>query len=261
MNDDDTVTLETDVMPSMSPMVRACGVHVSDVIHSLAVSLGHYTPSDNFNTAQLELGCAYEYGLIHRLRDTHPNRFIQPGEMSLDDLSGNMDQFDTVDWLVDEYKHTKITVRHDPVGVCPVCNKQCVKFWKWKVQVKAYCTMMTELLSTCHRIVIDWSTGQCNDVDDETLAHCLRIASLPNTPVNEARLRILFCRGDYKGRSDEQYRQWRLRFSDDSLRSNWSMLTTQAATLRCNECGGVGIGCLACNGTGVRRLTTATEGV
>jgi hypothetical protein len=233
VDDVGTIVLETDALPTTLPMSRAKGVHVSDVIHSLAVALGHYTPSDDFNYAQLELGSAYEYGLIGRLRDTHPTQFIQPGEMTVDDLHGNLDQFNLADWLVEEFKHSKITVRHDPTALdCPACDRPgpCRKFWKWWVQTAAYCHMVTTLY-------------------------------FADRPVRECRLRVLFARGDYKGRGDEQYRQWRRRFTDNEIAQTWSMLVGHSHTLRCQECIGLGVSlqqspCRACNGSGVKLTAT-----
>lgn len=211
------VTLVTSTMPALSPMVRSPGVHVSTIIHSLATSMGHYVVSgEPANQAQLEAGTAFEYGLIHRLYDTHPGRFIQPGEMCVDNIHLNMDLFDLSDWCVDEFKVSSITVLHDPtVRVCPKCDGApgpCRKFWKWWVQACAYCHAMGSV---------------------------------------KARLRVLFERGDYKGQSGKQYREYVQVFSQDEVDRNWAVLVAHGHTLRCEECNGTGAGCGECDGTGV----------
>lgn len=203
-----SIVLASTVMPTLLPMKRTPGLHVSQVIHYLASHvLGHYKSSNASpsNTARLELGNAVERALITALDETFPDEYIRPGELYVDGIYLTPDLFHLPSWTVDEFKNSKITSRHDPtVEHCPACQgvapTGCTKMWKWWVQIASYCRAMNS---------------------------------------TRGRLRVLFNRGDYTD-GQEQYGEWIREFDREELSTNWSMVLSAAAEIRCPECQGVG---------------------
>lgn len=129
-----TVTLLSETMPVLLPMQgRSPLVHVSNVINLLCVQLGHYDERREMNQAQLELGCAWEWASIARYAREAPNRYLQCGELILDDIAGTPDLLDLDLEAVHEFKATWMSPRHGPGSK---------KLWKWELQQKSYCKMM-----------------------------------------------------------------------------------------------------------------------
>lgn len=61
------------------------------------------------------------------------DRFISPGELTLDGIHGTPDWLDAADWCLEEFK---CTWRSSSRPLDP-------DFWHWLVQIKAYCKMLT----------------------------------------------------------------------------------------------------------------------
>ena len=169
-------------MPRLLPMLnRSEGVHVSDCIHTLALALGHYEESEltEASVIRMELGRSFEYALIAMMTKDNPDRYAQPGELELDDMFGTPDLFDTTDGAMEEIKLTWMSSNAEVDGK---------KFWRYWVQLKAYCKM--------------WGASV-------------------------GRLRVLFIMGDYRfdaGSGGPVYRVWEQRFTQEELDENWLML-------------------------------------
>lgn len=139
------IRLISEGIPDLLPMRhRAPGLHVSDIIRSLCIHLGHYA-DDGIPLAdkmtRLQLGQAMEWALIQRMQLHEPTRYFQPGELSLDGVSGNMDLFDLQDEAVDEMKLTWMSAKHDAYSQ---------KFWAYWVQIAAYCHMSGSSIGRLH---------------------------------------------------------------------------------------------------------------
>lgn len=136
---DDGITVLSSTMPKLLPMQgRSKGLHVSTIIRDICVHHGHYDDQGTWNYAQLELGCALEHAIAHRLSLDKPGRYIQPGEQELDGTFGTPDLYDTLDDVtscgaIEEIKCTWMSSSRGP---------RDDKHWKWWAQVKAYCKMM-----------------------------------------------------------------------------------------------------------------------
>ena len=173
-------------IPELFPMVRTGDPrsHVSYVIRDLCTNLGHYEATDgpNPNPSLMELGSTFEdvvaEGLANRFARSNPDKFVRPGELERDGLIGTPDLMDFDDWAMIEVKLTKMSARH---GI------ESDKFWKYWVQLKAYCHM------------IGCSTG---------------------------RLHIGFINGDYRG-LEVDYQVWEEEFTPNELIANWRMLVNQ----------------------------------
>lgn len=176
----DTFTLIEQGLPDLlPPMVRGEGVHVSQVIHSLCIKLGHYDESTELPLTRLQLGLAFEHWIVTNLQQSQPNRYVRIGELTLDGIYGNLDLFDVQEQCVDEIKCTGIAASNDPTSL---------KFWKYIVQLKAYCKMLGVMkgrLRVCH--VGNWNSGD-----------------------------------------DVPYRVWQCEFSRQSLDENWGVIRNEA---------------------------------
>jgi hypothetical protein len=172
--------------------------HVSAIIRSLCIALGHFEDdakgkgTDNAkgegpDQTRMELGSAFEDALASALADRYarsdPDRYVRPGPLEKDGLIGNMDLLDVTDWAVIEIKLTWISSRH------PADSE---KFWKYWVQLKAYCTLVGTRLG---------------------------------------RLHVCHINGDYKGSRGPVYNVWEDEFSEQELAENWRMLVTQSEAM------------------------------
>ena len=178
------VTLVQDGAPTLLPMQgRSACIHVSDVIRDLCVQLGHFSDDRDMNMAQLELGCAFEHAIISRYALHDPARYTQPGEIMVDGLPGTPDLFDVVDYMPHEIKCTWMSTKRAPGDE---------KFWKYEVQLKAYCYMLG---------------------------------------ANVAKLHVCYVNGDYKN-SGPVYRVWQYTWTDNELAENWMMLKSRRDSMK-----------------------------
>lgn len=139
-------------IPELLPMVRSGRPddHVSAVIRSLCLQLGHFEESEvtEETVTRWELGSAFEQavinGLTTRYHTSDPERYVLIGELEHDNLIGTPDMGDLLDMAILEMKLTWLSSNHDPSGI---------KFWKYWVQGGAYAYMMDwriVRLHVCH---------------------------------------------------------------------------------------------------------------
>lgn len=131
-------------LPEMFPMSRGGDPrrHISYITRDLCIRLGHFDPDDPDNETdedredrltRMELGSAFEDAVADRWARRYPDRYVRIGEIEKDDLIGNPDLVDTIDWAVVEVKLTWLSANH-------ACDSE--KFWKYWVQSMAYCWML-----------------------------------------------------------------------------------------------------------------------
>lgn len=148
-------------IPELLPMTRSGDPrrHISHVINKLCLALGHYErgEDDSRPISLMETGSAFQdavaTALAHRWAQNSPHRYLEPGELEKDGLIGTPDLYDVIDECIIEIKYTKISARHDP---------ESEKFWKYWVQLKAYCYMMGV---TKGRLHVGHVNGNYRDID------------------------------------------------------------------------------------------------
>lgn len=163
---------------------RSPGPHVSSIIHHICLTLGHYDETEEADKpaglARMSVGSLFEYALIQNF--LHDHHHLDIGELEKDGIFGTPDLVDNDSWAIEEIKCTWMSSNHDP---------DSTKFWRYWVQVKAYCSMLNT------------RTG---------------------------RLRVLHLNGDY-GDSGPVFRAWEQQFTREELAENWAMLKTQSETM------------------------------
>ena len=171
-----------------SGVERSPGLHLSDVIREIGQELG-MVPKDGENSGW-DLPLAGEVGFLWEdvLGSVLGYRAgTRPGEVVVDGIAGSPDG---IEWestgkpILAEYKATWKSVRNGD----PSDN------WKWMVQVKGYCYMISKAYNL----------------------HC-----------NRVRFRVLHINGDYKPPSPK-YREWLLTFTKRELQENWDMILNHA---------------------------------
>lgn len=182
-------------IPELLPMARGGEPedHISAVIRDMCVKLGHFAVEADAVEGErdytlMELGSAFERAVVRALAErwaeSDPDRFVLPGELEEDGLLGNPDLLDATDYAVIEIKLTKLSSRHEP---------DSIKFWKYWVQLGAYCWMLK---------------------------------------TTRGRLHVCCINGDYKESRAPRYRVYEANWTMDELRKNWRMLTTHAHRMR-----------------------------
>lgn len=134
-------------------MKRSPGNHVSEIINRLCVKLGKWEesePGDGPSQIMLETGNALEdaiaQALANRYRLDNPGRYIHGFEVEKDGIFGNIDLLDTVEFVVEDVKLTKRSIRHDIDGE---------KFWhNWK-QIQTYCYMLGATTGRLHVVFVN----------------------------------------------------------------------------------------------------------
>lgn len=154
------IELLSSTMPDLLPWThRAPGPHVSSVIHSLAVALGHYDPRDA-NMMQMQLGCALEHAVIQRYLLDAPQRYWQLGELCVDGLTGTMDLFDAQDWAPHEFKLSWRSSRDIDI--------HSTKYWSNRTQLQAYMHMIG---ATTGRLEVAYVNGDYSYGKGERVAY------------------------------------------------------------------------------------------
>lgn len=201
-----TVTLLPDRLSDVIVTQQYAGrdpskVHVSDCIRYILKTMDPDTYGDEAqatrfaseDTVRLEMGMAWEevlgYGVAANVLGSG-GLFVRPGPTTSKDgfITGTPDILDLGGDLpvVEEWKATWMSCRglsDDPSAITTL-----PKFWKWVVQLKAYCHLS------------EATTG---------------------------RIRALFINGDYskgKGGTSPTFLSWQLTFTQAELIENWSML-------------------------------------
>lgn len=185
-------------LPELLPMIRTGDPesHVSAIIRSLCLRLGHFAEEDESSmtqeerasrTTRWELGSAFENavaaGLVRRTAKSDPDRYQIIGELEDDGLIGTPDLVDLEEGSIIEIKLTWLSARH---------TVDSEKFWKYWVQLMAYIKMLA----------------------------VSRIGYLHVAHVN----------GDYRN-SGPIYNIWREEFTQQQLDENWRMLKSHAAVM------------------------------
>lgn len=123
---------------------RSEGIHVSHVIHDLCIRLGHYEDrgkDSGPDMSRMQLGCALEHAIVHRYALDSPGRYVQPGELELDNLFGTPDLYDTEDDAIHEIKLTWSSSRNE------VGSKKLWRYWR---QLECYCKMIGTRVGRLH---------------------------------------------------------------------------------------------------------------
>lgn len=179
-------------IPELTPMVRTGSenAHVSTIIRSLCIKMGHFAPDDEEGERDytlMELGSAFERALVNALAaryvESAPDRYVQPGELELDGLIGTPDLLDLDPYAINEIKLTKLSSRQPLDGP---------KFWKYWVQLMAYCRMAETTRGYLH---------------------------------------VCFLNGDYRENRSPDYRVYECNFTIDELKRNWRMLKVHQARM------------------------------
>lgn len=175
--------------------------HISAIIRSLCVKLGHFEVDEDETPEEVtgretrwELGSAFEeairVGLRERWAQSNPDRYIVIGEVEHDDLIGSPDILDTEAPAIIEVKLTWLSANHEP---------DSIKFWKYWVQLMAYCRM---------------------------------------TGIQAAELHVCHVLGDYRQRRYPIYNVWAPKggfFPWSTLEQNWRMLKSHREAMREEE--------------------------
>lgn len=137
--------------PDPSPD-RAPGVHVSDLVERLATKLGHLDPRpwDTASTLRARIGTAWESHLGPLLERKLPCFVWQPGELTLDGITGTPDGLEhSLEGriVLHEIKFTWISVNNRQHGKRPG-----LVTWYWEAQIKAYCKMANTRWAVLHRL-------------------------------------------------------------------------------------------------------------
>lgn len=131
------ITLLSTEMPDLLPMLdRSPGIHLSDIINHISISLGHYKPTP-LNIARAQLGSTFEWAMIERLLRHYPGRFTRVPERYLDGIYITGDLFDKSLWRPHEFKMTWQSAAHTPAQFD---NEQ--GFWKYRTQACAQAKVM-----------------------------------------------------------------------------------------------------------------------
>lgn len=135
-------------LESLHPMLnRSPGPHVSEIIHDMCVKLGVFgADGPTLTTTWAELGNALEDTIIDRLVRAYPNRYMQPGEQTVDGIHGTPDLLDTHDYAVEEIKLSWMSADTDVEGP---------KFWRYWTQLKCYCYMMKTTIGRLHVVHVN----------------------------------------------------------------------------------------------------------
>lgn len=120
--------------PIMTP--RASGVHLSGILRFIAIQTGYLKLGVESTRADFEddfplimmMGMFFEEGMA----SMYPDMIWQPGEMTRDGISGNMDGLSEYEGepIIDEFKFTKKSSRY------PVTEQ-----WMWIQQGLGYCNL------------------------------------------------------------------------------------------------------------------------
>lgn len=146
--------LISDRMLDLFPMERTPGLHVSSAIYAVMESLhperfGSGPPDQ----VRMNLGNAFENAIADALARKEPDRYLRPGEISLEDHTGTPDLWDTIDWATVEIKLTWASSRRAEDIEDPW-------FWRYWAQLKSYVHMAGQ---TTGRLIICFINGDYKD--------------------------------------------------------------------------------------------------
>ena len=174
---------------SLPPVPRTGGLHLSDVLNYMEITMGTDRGDDDVDYTQYRnLGFAWEYYLDAVLQDL----VERPTEITEDGIIMTPDAIDMEGWVVEEWKATFKSIRpvlsswppHSEIDI----DAFEYNYWRWFVQVKSYCRVM--------------DTTRC-------------------------RFRVLWINGTYAGSGPIQ-RVIEIDFTSRELEENWAMVTNNA---------------------------------
>lgn len=191
------VKIVDEQFPDLLPMTgRSSGMHISTVIKDLCVRQGIFKPrrakegqapvgagETILDSAWMQLGSALEWAIIRRFERHYEDEYIVPREQCVDALYGSPDLLHLPTYTLHEIKLTWVSSNHPHDGE---------KFWRYWVQLMAYCYMM----KTQH-----------------------------------GHLHVVFINGDWRS-SGPKYRVYQARFTMTELKENWHMLTSHARWMK-----------------------------
>lgn len=191
------ITLLSSGLPDLVPMLdRSPGIHVSDIIRDLMIRQNKWESNSSPDVNLMNLGKALEWAICNMYQTAFPARYVQLGELELDDIYGHLDLFDIADYAVMEIKYTKRSARNVVEGEAfereekraIIWPRFSDKFWKDAVQAMAYCKMMGSTI-----------------------------------------LKLILCHveGNYEKDFKERkvvYNVWQARCTQDEIDANWNML-------------------------------------
>jgi hypothetical protein len=140
------ISLVSTGIPDLLPMRgRSHDIpHLSEIIHYLCITNGHYALQSDPDMTRMQLGQAFEFSLLQRYTLHEPNRFIRPAEIRRDGIAMNLDAVDIRIPSIDDWKLTWMSSNEDPNGL---------KFWRLWTQVMCYAYPLdihTVKLHACH---------------------------------------------------------------------------------------------------------------
>ncbi len=142
--------LVSDRMLDLFPQERTPGLHVSTAIYAVMESLHpDRFGSDPPNQVRFNLGNAFEHAIGDALMREYPDRYLRPGEISLDGITGTPDLWDVIDWATLEIKLTWASSRRAEDIEDPW-------FWRYWAQLKSYSHMAGQ---TTGRLAICFING------------------------------------------------------------------------------------------------------
>lgn len=158
--------IESRVQHTSPRLSRASGVHLSGVIRHIAIASGLLESITDLDAEEMPLRMAMGMAWEEWAVGLYPDMIWQPGELSLDGISGNPDGFGVVqdEPAIEEFK---LTWKSENT------RKNILSEWMWLTQIKGYCRLMES------RIGI---------------------------PVRTGRLHVLWVNGDYRPPSPIYYR-------------------------------------------------------
>jgi hypothetical protein len=193
-------------IPASGDSERSSGLHVSDIISSLAEQIDPLPPAllEAYGALGFVVEQVFEAGIA---RACLSDRYIRIGELELDGIAGSPDIIDAESWSIVDTKCKWCSSKWAGVdGATQMEVQEAVesKFKKEIYQLKSYCHMVTE----------------CTD-----------------RPCNVGELWFCFVNGDYKEiakgvRSPPHWVARRFTFTAAELLDNWNMLVNHAKEQR-----------------------------
>jgi hypothetical protein len=188
-------TLLSTEMRLLCPAVRTPGIHLSDVIHDLAVRQRMYLAEDEDGPGQteaMELGLSVERARIERLAEDDPGEWLRMGSFAIDGIEISPDLVRAATRRPREVKGTWMSVARGPGDV---------KLWRFEVQLGGYCYGLGKLYG------------------EKVLA---------------GELDVTYFRGAYTEEKLAARRLWELIWTPPELLHNWVMIQTQAEWMERN---------------------------
>jgi len=149
---------------------RSKGMHVSTAIHSVMEELyPDRFDGSPINIVRANFGNALERAIIQGLSEAHPNRYVRPGELELDDIYGTPDLWDL---LVDPTSGSIATCEFKLTWASSSRAEDIEDAWFWRywTQLKSYCYMGGH---TRGRLMVGFINGNYRRNDPEGSAPCV----------------------------------------------------------------------------------------